>query len=197
MPIQTRYMRNDGTLKTTQGTASGWSLINTYDGNVTVTQYFQIHVYHLNGAPALIMSSDIGSSAFGLVHFQCVLGADYDLDLADKIMIRVVADDFSPPAVERKNFTTEALGALHLDAATWECYCYLKKTYNRALDETDYDFKFGNATYNSRIEQFSYTVPASPPGGGGGGMGALAVAMVGYRDLLRRKRRKAYITLTT
>jgi len=65
----------------------------------------------------------------------------------------------TPPYAE---FTTEQLGAQSLDAATWTVYYWTYLTYEPARDITGMRFYWDSSSYQSRIENFSWT-PAPPP----------------------------------
>jgi len=158
MTVETRYMRNDYTLQTTQGTTSAFVNLNSYSGNVYVTQYFKVEVYKLSDSTeTLLATSNVGSgSSSGLVSFTGNI-PETDMLPTDKIRIKVYSDDFSPPTTLRATFTTGALNALKMDAATWTFYCYLLRSYNPQLVISSYRFYFGTTTYNSRIENFTWT----------------------------------------
>ncbi len=56
-----------------------------------------------------------------------------------------------------ENFTTEQLGARSLDSALWNVYYYLDVSANTSYVYTS--FWYGTNTYNSRIENFTWTMP--------------------------------------
>jgi hypothetical protein len=169
MPIETRYMRSDqhtvnGLLAYKLGTSQSATLlsvlINVYDRNVYVTQYFGIKVWKrdVNGVETLI--ADIGAiasaSSSGLISGTINIPL-ISLNSTDAIVVEVYADDFSPPTTLRATFITEQLGAQSLNASTWTVYYYLYRAYAAATQQTSYFFRFGTSTYNSHIENFAWT----------------------------------------
>lgn len=163
MPVETRYERSDFSLPTVQGSVTTSILINEYAGNVTVTQYFQIKVYKLVGAAeTLISTSNIGSrNSSGMCSFTGAIPLTA-MNATDQVRIKIYADDFTPPTTLRGTWTTAALGASQLDAATWTFYCYLYRVYSAGPNVTDYYFRYNNSvTFNSRIENFSWSAAAA------------------------------------
>ncbi len=175
MTSETRYMRSDThtingltakKLDTMQSSSYVSELISSYDGNVQVTQYLGIRVWKrdINGSETEITLGTveaIGSgSTSGLksgTRSQPPLG----LTKTDSIVLRVYADDFSPPITLKDTFTTEQLGAQSLDAAIWTVYYSLFRLYAGGM--TTYSFRFGTSTYNSRIENFTWSTGGEPP----------------------------------
>jgi hypothetical protein len=149
-------MRNDFTLPNSQGTTLGSVLINDYEGNQYVWQYFIVKVYKLSGAvETLIATSDEdGTDRSAYVSLTCAVPETAML-ASDQIRIKVYTDDHSTPTTLRATFTTEALGASQIDAATWTFYCYVRRIYTGGI--ASYYFYFGTSTYNSRIENFTWT----------------------------------------
>lgn len=158
--VEIRYMRDTYALSTSQGTTVGDKWINTYSGDVSVTQYFQIKVYKVNASETLMSTSNVGSgSASAFISFTVAI-TNTSMISTDQIRIKVYIDDFNPPTSVRGTFTTEALGASQMDAATWTFYCYLKRTRTGIPGEyeTTYDFQFGSSIRNSRITNFTWTL---------------------------------------
>jgi len=174
--VETRYLRSDQQtvngltaykLSTTQSSSLSSVTINTYIGlsEVYVTQYLGIRVWKrdsnqveteiTSGTAVAIASSDVN----GLINaiWACIQTV---LTSSDSIVVRVYADDFSPPTTLRRTFTTEQLGASQLDSVTWTVYYYLGRTssYNSktGLWRVTYTFRHGSTTYNSRIENFQW-----------------------------------------
>ena len=173
---ETRYMRSDQQtvnglaaykLSTSQSSSLSSVTINGYNGltNVYVVQYLGIRVWKRSGdqveteitsGTAVAIAS---SSANGLINatWACIQTV---LASSDSIIVRVYADDFSPPTTLRRTFTTEQLGASQLDSVTWTVYYYLGRTssYNSktGLWTVRYTFRHGSTTYNSRIENFQW-----------------------------------------
>jgi serine protease AprX len=71
--------------------------------------------------------------------------------LTDSLVIRVYQSLVTPPTNLAATFTTEALGAISLDAGTWTLNYYTRRGTN--LDR----FYWGTATYNSNIAGIKWT----------------------------------------
>ena len=78
----------------------------------------------------------------------------------DSIVVRIYTQAGTGTPALRAIFTTEQLGAVRLDSATWTFYFYLEgaKGTGGIFDYWYWD----TTTYNSRIENFTWT-PAPPP----------------------------------
>ena len=170
MTVETRYFtRNSVTvndlscyeLRLTQtGTALSIS-INSYSGSVSVTQYLGIRVYKRTSA-GVETEITSGVSAIASGDASGIISATWAcpstaLNSTDSIVVRVYGDSFTPPTTLRGTWTTQQLNALSLDAATWTVYYYLRRVYDLKYDETYYYFSLDTATYNSRIENFTWT----------------------------------------
>ena len=87
------------------------------------------------------------------------------LEATDSIVVRVYLKIGAGDWTLIREFTTGQLGALSLDSATWNAYYYLSVS----VDESYMYSKFwhGTSTYNSRIENFTWTsaVVVVPVGG--------------------------------
>jgi len=81
---------------------------------------------------------------------------------SDAIVVRVYLKSGTGAWYERAVFITEQLNASKLNAATWTVYYYVSKYQDPELGWV-WEFDFGTSTYNSRIENFTWT----PIGGGG------------------------------
>jgi hypothetical protein len=80
------------------------------------------------------------------------------LSVNDSIVVRVYVSADGGPWQSCANFTTERLGAENLINSSWNVYYYtnFSKTINRST------FRYGSPSYNSRIENFSYSLALSP-----------------------------------
>jgi hypothetical protein len=145
-------------LLTSQGTTYRLAYI-TEDSTLTI--YFGIRVWkrsssgtetEITSGTAVAIASGLGS---GLISgtWSC---PSTSLDGTDSIVVRVYAGTSSPPTTLLATFTTEQLGAQSLDAATWTVYYYLSKV-SLGGGHYEYDFYWGTTTYNSRIENFTWT----------------------------------------
>jgi hypothetical protein len=86
------------------------------------------------------------------------LAPNISLSINDSIVVRVYVSPDGNPWQSCANFTTERLGAYSLTSSSWNVYYYtnFSKTINRAT------FRYGSPSYNSRIENFSYSLALSP-----------------------------------
>ena len=166
---ETRYMRSDQwadayyKLNTTRTTTSKNMLINV---ETTVTrQYLGIRVWakhadnsetELTSGTAIIIAS--GSTA-GLKSASGTSPSG-NLVSSDSIVVRVYADDFTPPTDIIATFETEQLGASNLDGATWTVYYYLLRTKIGTLYY--YYFYWGTSTYDSNIANFQWSIYEKP-----------------------------------
>jgi len=79
----------------------------------------------------------------------------------DCIVVRVYMDVVNPPATLVDTWVSEQLGAVGLEAAPWAVHYYTYRTTRTPLYTTILRYYWGDSTYNSRIENFTYT--AVPP----------------------------------
>jgi hypothetical protein len=97
------------------------------------------------------------------------------LDPTDAIVVRVYdcASDGTIGALIAE-FITEQLGAKSLDASTWTVYYWLRYV---TVEYVEYvQFRFGDSTYNSRIENFTWTpAPVGVPRYIGDGLSGVVV----------------------
>ena len=155
---ETRYMRSDDVLGTTQ-TSSGLYVHISDSG----TQYLGIRVWSKTsigveteiGTPGTVKAIASGNST-GLISATWAVPAT-PLNPTDSIVVRVYADNFNPPTTLMHTFTTEPLDSYQLNAATWTVY------YDLALyPVTGYFFEYGNAASNSRIEGYAACTNKDP-----------------------------------
>lgn len=178
MPVETRYMTRilhtiNGLTAYKLGTTQSapWVTAEWAMPPFPLTSYFGIRVWKRSvdeseteitaGTPVAIVSRSGAGSGYQSNTWDCPETA---LASKDAIVVRVYhrfeGYDWDEAVVPK--FITEQLGAENLDAATWTViYWTLLEDYmgagvSRAL------FRFGDATYNSRIENFTWT-PAPPP----------------------------------
>lgn len=79
-----------------------------------------------------------------------------DLEPTDAIIVRVYANDSTPPTELIAEFITEQLNGYYIAGSTWTVYYYLAQVYSKPLLGYLYYFRFGTSTYNSRIDNFSW-----------------------------------------
>jgi len=175
LPVETRYFRSDThtvnnlaarKLGTAQSSSYVSETISSYEGNVQVTQYLGIKVWKRDAGGN---ETDLTGGSVGAIASGSTSGlksgtrsqASEDLVETDCIVIRVYADDFSPPSTLKDSFVTEQLGAQSLDAASWTAYYSLFRVYAGGM--TTYSLRFGTVTYNSRIDSFAWSSGGPPP----------------------------------
>lgn len=81
------------------------------------------------------------------------------LDSTDAIVVRVYGK--LSAWILLRTFITEQLDAQQLDSSTWTVYYYTQLSYDPIEELYNYVFWHGTSTYNSRIENFSWT-PITP-----------------------------------
>jgi hypothetical protein len=143
--------------------------INAYDGDVYVTQYIGIKIWKRdeNGNETPIASLVVAianSDVTALVSATWYNSSQQSLGYYDAVVVRVYANDYSPPTTLKATFITEQLGAQSLDVATWTVrYHIYRRMFPVDTDAvTEYQFRFGSSGYNSRIENFTWTVGTPP-----------------------------------
>jgi hypothetical protein len=174
LTVETRFFRSDthtvnGLTARKLGTAQSSNhisvIISSYEGNVQVTQFLGMRAWkrdvngsetELTGGSAEAVASGSTSGLKSGVRSQ----VSVSMVETDSIVIRVYADDFSPPSTLKETLTTEQLGAQCLDAATWTVYYSLFRLYAGGM--TTYSFRFGTAAYNSRVDDFTWSSGGAP-----------------------------------
>jgi hypothetical protein len=176
--VETRYMRSDfwggaNDLKLLTSQTSSDSFLGLWSDTSDVTVYLGVKPYILysNGKKHSLSSDAVvgivsqhDASGYKSATWACSL---WNLNSTDKIRLMVYKGTSTPPATYGNiNFTTEALGGLTLDAATWNFTYYiryLKSSLGHGVYEYDYWFEFGDSSHNSRIENFQWTTSGAAP----------------------------------
>ena len=184
MPSETRYKRSDQhtinglaayKLDITQ-TSSALLVAETYVGDDYVNAYWGIRVSKrtaegveteiTNGTPQAQVSRVAKSSGIQSANWAC---PQTPLNLTDSIVVRVYIRLNLFSWVLKATFTTEQLNASQLDPVTWTVYYWTELLHSRFWDDgtqwyvSGARFRFGSLTYNSRIENFSWTQSSPPP----------------------------------
>ena len=178
---ETRYFRTDfesvGSLQyrrlLTSNTAEHDSESESWQSASQPSQAYLrslIYVYHQDDTFTLIATS-AGVTVSGsttTLYSENVNIPETVLDPTDRIMviIQYSTDGSTWTSLASARFITEQLGATLLNSATWTIYYYaaLTSTYSpwtRRWTNTIY-FLFGDSTYPSRIEGFTYGEVAPP-----------------------------------
>ena len=170
MPVETRYMRSDQ--HTVNGlTAYKLGLENTtvyayvevwYPGSASAYYDIEIAVRHADGSETELLPwtqfayRTATGQGFQSYSFSC---PETVLSPTDAVVVRLRARNAGGSATA--TFITEQLGAVKLPASTWTfqvyTYCYRGKTESYAA------IYWGNATYNTRVENFTWESAAPPP----------------------------------
>ena len=171
LPAETRYFRSDTEtvnglnaykLRTSQtGTAGSGAEVS---GSYTLYYYIGIRVWKRDfngieteitgGSAVAVVTTKVGAGGLKSATWNC---PQTSLSSTDSIVVRVYHDiGVNPPTTLIATFTTEQLGATRLDNATWTVYYYIN---TRRVTSTIYamSFKWDTTTYNSRIENFTWT----------------------------------------
>lgn len=174
MTSETRYMRSDQhTINGLTAYKLGKSQSATLKveevgvgGSVSVYFYAQVSVRHSNGSETLIQnwfllfsrsSNGEGYQSYG---WNC---PETDLVETDAVVVRIKV--FLSGGSITVTFVTEQLGADRLDSAAWTFTIYTYRLYEYRY--TYGGIYFGDSTYNSRIENFSWSSGPPPPPAGG------------------------------
>ncbi|UCE12639.1 MAG: hypothetical protein JSV04_10650, partial [Candidatus Heimdallarchaeota archaeon] len=161
---QTRYMRSDNQLGTTQSV--GFQTLNErsprWSGSLSCSWYIEVWVRQadstmipLSSGKAALVTRSIDGSGLQSSAWAC---PNYNLDSTDAIVVRVYmeigSDTFGP--VE---FVTEQLGAEDLVGSTWTVWYHTERDYDSRWnqDRTTGIFSWGDTIYNSRVENFKFT----------------------------------------
>jgi len=167
MGIETRYMRSDQQtvngltaykLDTTQSASELYGAV-TVSGSQTVYWASDVAIRHSDSSETSL-GTKVGQvqrntdgqgiqSATWNVTVQTLVSTD---SIVVRVYLKVGAGSWNLMAT----FTTEQLGASSLDAATWTFYYY---TYYGSYYEAR--FYWGKSTYNSRIENFTWSSGAT------------------------------------
>jgi len=164
-PVETRYFRSDLVFGTSQ-TTTGAKIAKYHDP--LVTGYWGIRVWHLvggveteitSGTPNATVSRSVEGSGIQSNTWDC---PETSLTVNDQIVVRVYFQAAAEGWQLLQTFTSEVLGAGKLDAATWTVYYYTRIVWITGTTY-EYDFYHGSSFYNSRVTNFSWSVPAVDP----------------------------------
>jgi len=151
---ETRYMRSDEVLGTTQTLSSDNRLLNSYEGNVQVDQSLSIRVWHNNTE---ITSGTIVAKATGKT--TGLKSATWDCPQTtlnnELISIKVYKNDSTESPTFVVTFNTTVLAGNQLDGVQWAVYYYLLRLYAGGM--ATYRFYYGRSTYDSKITNFQYS----------------------------------------
>ena len=178
MTVETRYMRSDqqtvnGLLAYILGTAQTISYL-TNTQTVEDSQYYVvtwgIRVWKRNsagteteitaGTPVAQVSRSTSAEGIQSNTWACPLTA---LNSTDAIVVRVYINIGGFGWTEQASFITEQLEASQLDSVTWTVYYYTYRSQYAGSPKlglpayTRGRFYWGSSTYNSRIENFTWT----------------------------------------
>jgi len=174
MTVETRYLRSDqhtvnGLTAYVLGTSQTTSFLSrtqTFSGSPTVE--WGIRVWRraadgtetevTSGTPVAVVSRAYDGSGLQSATWNCPQTSMAD---TDAIVVRVYVRG-GGSWILLETFITEQLGAGQLDAATWTVYYWTSRQYVPPVGQTSTSFRFGDSTYNSRIEGFSWSVPPPP-----------------------------------
>jgi len=163
MVSETRYMRNDNKL----GTSESASLVEDYCDTGAV-EYYGIRVYVLHADSSRTEVLGLAGIANAVVSFAAgpaltkTLNAgftvidDVALDPTDEIQIDVFTDFSNPPTSLTERFTTSGLNATMLLAGNWTIYYRVRRTAKVGPVSMFY-FRFGTSGDDSYVTTFQYT----------------------------------------
>jgi len=157
-PTETRYMRNDEVLGTSQTSSYDSILVDTEFSITTIYYGIRVWKVHSNSTTTEITSGSSVAIAFGTGSgllsgtWNCI---QTPLVSTDHIRVIVYWGLDSSPGDYVQTFDTEDLGGIQLDASTWTVYYYQYRT--KVGSSYYYYFRYGTSTYNSRIENFQWS----------------------------------------
>jgi hypothetical protein len=162
---ETRYMRgiaNEVTVNSLQTYHLDIAQSSTFSSSATLGNnndiYVGIRVYNRSAAGIETeITSGVSAIVSRLVNGQGLQSAAWTppltpLDPTDSIVIRTFIGQTSPPATASEVFTTGQLNATQLDNVEWTVWYYTLRGVNTR-------WIFGDSTYNSRIDNFTFTKP--------------------------------------
>jgi hypothetical protein len=165
LTVETRYFRSD--TQTVNG-LTAYKLLPTnttlYTEKGVARYYAYVGIRVWKRSAAGVETEITGGKAVAIVAYgttYAVRSATWScpstpLASTDAIVVRVYdCDSDGTVGALIAEFTTEQLGAKSLDASTWTVYywlCYVIVEYVEYVQ-----FRFGDSTYNSRIENFAWT----------------------------------------
>jgi len=175
---ETRYMTaNISTVNTlyaynleTSQSSNHLTTSYTRTGSTSYVCYWGIRVWKIasdgteteitSGTPVAVVSRSTNGQGIQSATWNAPQTA---LASTDAIVIRIyrkVGDD-GPWALYANPYGvyhTEQLGASQLDAATWTVYLYTQRSTASGPSRTSSTFHWGDSTYNSRIENFTWSI---------------------------------------
>ncbi len=161
-------------LLTSRSASSLSHQISSYDGNVYVVQYFAVDVAkRAQDGTETPLGSKVASASGNA---SALLFGSWAISLTsveptDAIVVRIYGQDVSPPTYLVDTFITDQVqnwaspAPTQLDNVQWTLYYYLLRTAIRqgGLWITDYFFNFGISTYDSKVDNFTYSLGGGPP----------------------------------
>jgi len=161
MTVETRYMTSDDSDITdfkklsTTNTASAVEKTCGDDGNLTAYVGIRIRKRDSNGnfttlvdwTEITITETSYTEKQIDTTVPETQLSSDERIDVDVRIRTGTASIE--------QSFITEAIQATF--SGTWNHKVWVYKNYNSFLDMTNVYFKFGDGTYNSRVENFQYT----------------------------------------
>ncbi|MBA7497010.1 hypothetical protein ES702_07619 [subsurface metagenome] len=168
MPVETRYFRKYDDLLITQGTVTyelgyGSGYLNLgYWGIRVWIRHSDLSVTDISGWPpvAIVTKGTTGEAILSNT-WDCpetALASDDKIGVAIYLKIEDVLGWY----LLWSRCDTEALNAEKLDAATWTVYYYVDIFWHAGAGMWIYYIRGNSATYNTRIENFTWT-PLPPP----------------------------------
>ncbi len=160
MATETRYMRADNVLGTVQSATDMQDTVQEGGGHNQPSTW-GIRVWAggneiTGGTPEATVTRNAAGSGIQSAAWNCPETAILD---TDTVTVRVYVQVGGGAVTQQAEFTTEPLGATLLDAATWTVYYHtgLANAGGGPVSRTDATFYWGSNTYNSRIEDFTYS----------------------------------------
>lgn len=179
MTTETRYFRNSGsTVNGLYGRDLGiaQTALDNYKTDFDsgpLTIYWGIRVWKrseagtefeiTDGTPVAVVSRSVDGSGYQSATWACPLTTMFSAyNIVVRIYIKFGTGAWHEPRLcteypLKYPWHTEQLGATSLDAATWTVTYWTRRTYDPDENIPYGDFMFGVSTYNSRIENFSWT----------------------------------------
>jgi hypothetical protein len=161
-PTETRYMRYDVLLGTSQSSTLGTVAVTSTS---STTYYAGIRVFKntteiTSGTPVAQVSRATTSLGEG---YQSATWACPQTSLisTNVIVVKLYLKIGTGAWTLKQTWTTEQLGASSLDSATWTVNYYTGLEWNEDLEKFTWDVSYGSSIVNSRIENFVWTSAVS------------------------------------
>ena len=159
MPVETRYFRSDyilGLENTTIGTSVYLRATGFLVGYVGF-RVFKVIAGVETEITTDIIEAPVSEPGYVSLTWNAPQGVEFE-----KIRVKVYLRLGTGAWTLKGTFDTETINGV-LNASEWNIYAYCDWIYDEGTNRSTVWFYFGASVYNSRIENFSWTIAAPPP----------------------------------